>query len=267
MHNTRNMTIAKHLRDILVAPAARGLDLNSDEATRVHTAMIRTKPFLKKLYSHYYGEFARAAKLSPPGLSLEIGAGGGFLEEWVPSVVTFDIRPGAQVDCVASALGLPLKSASVSTIFMLNVLHHLPDVRLFFEEAVRVLIPGGRIMFIEPYVSPFSKRVYQHLHHEPFIPDAPTWELEFSSAMTSANGALPWIVFVRDRTQFESEFSQLEIARVEPHTASLYLLSGGVSMRAMVPGQLFEPLLFAEKTLGPLMRHFATMMTVEIVRR
>ncbi len=260
------MSIMTLLRGLLSEPTTRGLDLDSPRATSVHAGLIRKKPFLRELYAHYYGEFMRAQESAPPGLRLEIGSGAGFLEEIVPDVVSFDIRPGADVAAVASALELPLQSDTVGAIFMLNVLHHLPDIRLFFTEAGRVLRPGGRAVFIEPYVSPFSKLIYKNLHHEPFSPESPDWTLEESGPMSSANGALPWIAFVRDRTRFESEFPDLEIRRVEPHTVFLYLLSGGVSMRALMPGVAFGTCQAVERLLGSAVCHVATMMTVEVVR-
>ncbi|MCP4606678.1 MAG: class I SAM-dependent methyltransferase [Proteobacteria bacterium] len=263
-HNRFKMSTNNWLRDLLGDPAAKGIDLDSKEATELHARLIREKVFLKKLYQRYYREFQMVHEDSPPGLRLEIGAGGGFLKELIPRVVTFDIRPAADVDATASAMKMPLEDESVGAIFMLNVLHHLSDADLFFSEATRVLCPGGRAVFIEPYVSPFSNLVYKNLHHEPFNPKSPNWALTTSGPMSSANGALPWIIFVRDRARFEAEFPELEICRVTPHTVLLYLLSGGVSMRCLLPSAAFEPLAGLEQLLGPAIRHVATMMTVEI---
>ena len=36
------------LRDLLAHPLAKGLDLDSPEATRVHARLAREKPFLRK---------------------------------------------------------------------------------------------------------------------------------------------------------------------------------------------------------------------------
>ncbi len=261
------MSVLEIIKTLLTDPAARGLNLDSDEATRVHSEMIRKKAFLRKLYSRYYEAFERADRVAPAGLRLEIGAGGGFLSDRIRDLVTIDVRPGARVTAQANALSLPFKDASVGCVFMLNVMHHLEDVSRFFDEASRVLVPGGRAVFIEPYVSPFSRIVYEQIHHEPFFPNAHSWRLDSSSAMSTANVALPWMVFVRDREKFESEWKELEIERVEPHTALLYLLSGGVSMRNLVPGPVFEPVQFTEEILGSRICHLATMMTVELARR
>ena len=98
-------------------------------------------------------------------------------------------------------------------------------------------------------------------------PDNVTVFGESAGAMSAANDALPWIIFFRDRARFELEFPELEIIRTEPHTVLLYLLSGGVSMRSLVPGFAFKPLKTAERLLGPALPFLATMMTVEILKR
>ena len=51
------------------------------------------------------------------------------------------------------------------------------------------------------------------------------------------------------------------------HTMLLYLISGGVSMRALVPAALFTPMLAVERLLAPAGERLAAMMTVELVRR
>ena len=116
------------LRTLLAHPLARDLDLDSPEATSVHARLIREKPFLRRLYLHYYADYdAVLGRATPGGLVLEIGSGGGFYPEIRPAVVSLDIRPGADVDIVGSALALPFSSASISAVLLLNVLHHLPD--------------------------------------------------------------------------------------------------------------------------------------------
>jgi len=253
----------------LKEPRARGLDLESAEATAAHERLLREKPFLRSLYTHYYAEFARAHRNAPDGLRVELGSGAGFLDETIPGLVRLDIRKGARVDIVASALAMPFSSGSVGALFMLNVLHHLPDAEAFFAELFRVLAPGGRAVFIEPYVSPLSRLVYRNAHHEPFDPERRDWSIAGSGAMTAANDALPWIVFCRDRARFERLFPALEIARVRPHTIALYALSGGFSYRSLAPGAVFPAAAFSEKLAEslPCARSLASMMTIELASR
>lgn len=110
---------------------------------------------------------------------------------------------------------------------------------------------------VEPWVTSWSKIVYTHLHHEPFDPDARHWSFASKGPLTGANGAIPWILFVRDRKEFESRFPELAIEQVRPFLPFRYLLSGGISMRSLMPGFLhgawagFEDLLKSRwPTLG-----------------
>src|SRR5215471_18288800 len=69
----------------------------------------------------------------------------------------------------------------------------------------------------------------------------------FNRTFFGANGALPWLVFVRDRKLLEIKFPELEIETIEPMMPLRYLLSGGVSMRSLVPGVLYGPCKALEK--------------------
>jgi SAM-dependent methyltransferase len=262
------MGVKQLIRDLLTDPRARGVDLESAEATELHAALIREKPFLRALYDRFYEEFVHAHVAAPDGARLEVGAGGGFLDELIPGLLTIDLRPGAKVSIVGSALELPLGRDSTGAIFMLNVLHHLPDPARFFEEAIRVLKPGGRVVLTEPFVSPLSRLIFRNLHHEPFEPEQVGWETPVSGALAGGNGAVPWMVLVRDRAEFEARFPELEVRRVEPHTISLYLLSGGVSMRSLAPTMALGPLAAAEAMLPECWKDkLCTLMTVELVKK
>ncbi len=259
--------IATRLRTWLAHPLARDIDLDSHEATSTHARLIREKSFLRRLYRHYYADYdAAIGRATPGGVVLEIGSGGGFYRELRPGLISMDIRPGADVEVVGSALALPFQSESISAVLLLNVLHHLPDPAAFFRECERVLNPGGRVCLIEPYVSPLSRRLVKPLHHEPWE-EAGTWTLPESGPMTGANMALPWIIFARDRARYDAEFPNLPVDRLTLHTIGLYVLSGGVSMRSLLPGSLFASAVACERMLSPAGRVLSSMMTVELVRR
>ena len=95
----------------------------------------------------------------------------------------------------------------------IDVFHHLPDAQRFLSEAVRCLRPGGRIVMIEPANTVFARWVYTHAHHEPFDPNVRDWVFKSSGPVSGANGALPWVVFCRDRAVFERRFPALRIGR------------------------------------------------------
>ena len=263
----RHGAVASWLRNALTHPLARDLDLDSERATVVHGRMIREKAFLRRLYLHYYDQYeACIARATPGGIVLEVGAGGGFYSEVRPKAVSLDLRAGANVDLLGSALQLPLCNASTSAIVMLNVLHHLPDPMEFFREAERVLKPGGRVCLIEPYAGPLSRRLIRPLHHEPWDETA-GWTLPPAGPLTGANMALPWIIFKRDRARYDREMPRLPVDRFQLHTYVLYLLSGGVSMRSMLPGTLFGAMEKLEQLFSPASPLLASMMTIELVKR
>jgi SAM-dependent methyltransferase len=263
----RHGSAASWLRNLVAHDLARGVDLDSAEATGVHARLIREKPFLRRLYSHYYDQYeATIARATPGGIVLEVGAGGGFYGEIRPTLVSLDLRPGASVDLVGSALELPLRDACASAVVMLNVLHHLPDSAQFFRECQRVLLPGGRVCLIEPYVSPLSRRLIRPLHHEPWD-ETGGWTIPATGPLTGANMALPWIVFERDRLRYDAEFPGLPVDSLRRHTMILYLVSGGVSMRSLMPGVAFKPVLALERLLSPAGSMLASMMTIELVKR
>jgi hypothetical protein len=131
---------------------------------------------------------------------------------------------------------MPFGDASLRGVVMTDVLHHLPRVREFFREAGRCVEVGGVVAMIEPWASGWGKFIYRRFHHEPFETQAQAWEFPASGPLSGANGALPWIVFRRDREVFEREFPQWRIERVEPTMPLRYLVSGGVSMRPLAPG-------------------------------
>ena len=61
-----------------------------------------------------------------------------------------------------------------------------------------------------------------------------------SGPLSGANGALPWIIFARDRVKFNNEFPEWRIEVIKPIMPFRYLVSGGVSLRALAPVWSFE---------------------------
>jgi ubiquinone/menaquinone biosynthesis C-methylase UbiE len=94
---------------------------------------------------------------------LEVGCGEGsnlvrldrrvkcFGVDLFPQKLAFAARelPGASF-AVAEASRLPFPSACFVTVFIRDLLHHVPSPRAVLEEATRVLAPGGALMLLEP---------------------------------------------------------------------------------------------------------------------
>jgi hypothetical protein len=130
------------------------------------------------------------------------------------------------------------------------VLHHLPRPRRFFAEAARCVRRRGVVAMIEPWMTRWSRLVYDRLVDEPCEPEAPRWECQARGPLSTANVALPWILFERDRPQFEREFPQWEIDTLRPLMPVSYLLSGGISLRGAMPGASYPFWRWVESRLG-----------------
>jgi SAM-dependent methyltransferase len=253
------------LKEWLAHPLTRDLDLNDPQTTHLRRRIIQEKKFLRKLYSEWYQRIAAAL---PPGTepALELGAGAGFLKEYVPGLIGSEVFWCPDVDVVLDARQLPFADAILRAIVMTDVLHHIPDSRGFFAEATRCLRPGGRIVLIEPWVTRWSRLIYTHLHHEPFDPQAEDWSFPSEGPLSGANGALPWMLFARDLAQFNREFPQLRLVSVQAFMPFRYLVSGGVSMRDLMPGWSFGWWRAAENLLQPWMNTWAMFAQVVLER-
>jgi len=227
------MPFAK-LKSLLDHPLTKGLDLDDPKTTELRLQIIREKPFLRRIYDEWYQTICSAIPAGE-GLVLELGSGAGYFREFVPGAIQSDVFPCSNAHIVADARGLPFRDKCLKAIVLTNVLHHIPEIERFLAEASRCLVSGGRILMVEPWVSWWSKLVFSKLHHEPFAPEARDWNIPDSGPLSSANGALPWIVFWRDRERFSKIFPELGIVEIRSIMPFRYLVSGGVSMRSLVP--------------------------------
>jgi SAM-dependent methyltransferase len=226
------------LRQWLAEPETAGLPLDDPRTTRRHREIIVKKEFLRRIYDEWY----RALVEPLPQLHgpiLELGSGGGFFASVCPGVLRSDVQLISGVDVILDAVRLPVASQAVRAIVMTNVFHHISNVELFLAEVQRCLVPGGVLVMIEPWVTRWSRWVYTRLHHEPFDPDSLHWRVDRGGPLSGANSALPWIVFERDRVLFQARFPGLQILHIDALMSFCYLLSGGVSMRAIVPSRTF----------------------------
>ena len=249
----------------LTHPLMKDLNLDAPETTYRRRQIIQGKNFLHRVYEEWY----RALIKSIPegnGAILEIGSGAGFFKNFFPGVIASECFYLHDIDCVIDGSFLPFADGSLKAIVMTDVFHHLPKPRLFLGEAARCLCPGGVVAMVEPWMTSWSLFVYSKFHHESFQPDAQQWEFESDGPLSGANGALPWIVFQRDRKQFESEFPQLHIRSIEPMMPLLYLLSGGISLISLQPGWTFSIWRFLESLLARWMDHCAMFSKIVLVK-
>lgn len=244
----------------------RGLDPDSLQANIVRARIVREKASLKKIYMEWYASMAAALPGRVSGPVLEIGSAGGFLNEFIPGLITSEIFRVPDVTMVADGQKLPVKDGALRAIVLLDVLHHLPAVSNFFSEAQRCVKPGGVIIMVEPWVTCWSKLIYRYLHQEPFDPYAGDWHFPVGGPMSQANSALPWIVFERDRHIFEDACRCLQVKDISLNGIFSYLLTGGVSYPQLVPDWIIMLFQSVERKLTPWMSSWAMFARI-ILRR
>jgi len=109
--------------------------------------------------------------LSPSSLLLDAGGGTGriaaALRGMVSDVYVADssrgmlrraVRKGLSTVC-APAECLPFLSESFDRVIMVDALHHVLDQKQTIRELWRVLIPGGRIVIVEPDIRHFTVKL------------------------------------------------------------------------------------------------------------
>lgn len=252
------------LVESLKLPATKYIsDLDDPAATVLHAKIIQEKLFLKRLYIDFYKQFIEAMPDFENKTLVELGSGGGFIKEVISNVITSDILDLQNVDKVFSAIDMPFEETSIDAFLIFDVLHHISDPRAFFKESMRCLKVGGKIIMIEPANTFWSSFIYKNFHHESFDTQA-KWELEEIGPLSHGNGAIPWIIFVRDRKVFENEFSSLRIVKIRNHTPLRYLLSGGLTLRQLVPSFTYPFIKALEDMLTPINGLLGMFQTIEL---
>jgi SAM-dependent methyltransferase len=217
-------------------------DRDTDPHSEYRTIWSR-KSILRSIYRDYY---RRIAAHCIPGTTVELGGGIGQLKSFMPDAILSDIQKSPMIDVVADAQRMPFRTGAVSNIVMLDVLHHIEFPALFFEEALRVLRPGGRCVMIEPAITLGSGLFYRLLHAEPVFMSADPLAKgapDPNKPPYDSNQAIPTLLATRDRERFVDQFPGFSYRSVEWFSFLAYPLSGGFKRWTLLPAGLGQRLL------------------------
>ncbi|MDW3204118.1 MAG: methyltransferase domain-containing protein [Alphaproteobacteria bacterium] len=227
-----------------------------DPRLQSHATAWEKKASLRAVYGDYYRRMLDA--LQKDGAYLEVGAGSGHSRDFTEGmdVTRLDILPAPWVDTVCDAQALPFPDDSFDGIFLLDVLHHLAEPRKFFEEAARVLKPGGRIAMIEPGITPLSWLFYNYLHEEPVDMSASPLERQpygETKDPFESNQGIPTLLFRRQEHRIALSETVPALRSVSREWLSLfaYPLTGGFKSWSLIPAGLAERLVRLEDKLLP----------------
>ncbi|MFD2182377.1 class I SAM-dependent methyltransferase [Rhodoplanes azumiensis] len=245
-------------------------DVQSDARLLEHRRVWERKDVLRIVYSDYY---RRMLELAPVGPLLDIGGGSAHVKNFRPDAVSLDILPFPGIDTVADAHQLPFPDGHFASIIMLDVLHHLDRPIVFLKEAARVLRKGGRLLMIEPGITPVSWWFYHFVHQEPVImgqdPFAMTEKMSGKDPFDS-NQAIPTLVFGRANglKRLAAAVPEFEVKAVDWLSLLVYPLSGGFKSWCLVPEAAASPgIAFENRLPAVLRRTFGFRIFVALERR
>jgi SAM-dependent methyltransferase len=249
------------------------VDSGAQGVIATHRRVWAQKPVLQRIYREEF--FARLLAFCQPGpLSIEVGAGPGFLKQTMPGIISTDIVHSAWLDAVADAQHLPFGTGSATNILGIDVLHHFEAPLGFLAEAQRVLAPGGRLILIEPWVTPFSYVIYRYLHQEDCDLDAIPTEagkaikLDAAKRPFDGNQAIPYLLFgQRTRDTTLRSLPELTPIAIEPFCLFAYLLSFGFKQVSLLPEALYGAIAAFERRTLPLWRSAAALRVLLVLEK
>lgn len=218
----------------------------------------------------YFDLYRKMAAECAPGLTLEVGGGSGNLKDFLPSVISSDVVPAPWLDLVADAQFLPVASGRLANIVMFDVLHHLESPILFLKEAERALHGGGRLVILEPAITPLSWFFYRVIHHEPvemrwdpFAASRPT----INRKPTDSNQAIPTLLFGRKWRCVQKEVPLLHLRLLDWFSIAAYPLTGGFKPWALIPASLVKPVLRCESIIPRSLRRWMAFRTMVVLEK
>ncbi|MCR9220195.1 MAG: class I SAM-dependent methyltransferase [Alphaproteobacteria bacterium] len=247
-----------------------GLAHGGDPRLAARRAAWERKPALRAVYADYYRRMTDA--LPDGGVWLEIGAGSGHSTGLLDARLRMDILESPWIDVVGDAQRLPFADESLDGIALLDVLHHLGDPGRFFEEAARALKPGGRIVLLDPGITPLSWLFYHFLHEETVDmaadPLAPAANADDNDPFES-NQAIPTLLFKREEHRIALSDRVPALKTVERRWLSLfaYPLTGGFKRWTLLPEAWVAPLLRLEDRLLPFLGMWAAWRLLVVLEK
>jgi SAM-dependent methyltransferase len=248
----------KFFFSLLSDPSLKNIDVDGQDRLVLHSKILERKPMLREVFIEFHHLFRRLniKFLTAKGIEVELGAGIAPIRDSYPDVLATDVVYAPHLDRDLNAGSMELEDESVRVFYGQNSFHHFPHPDLFFQELERVLLPGGGVILLEPYYGPFATFLFKRLFRtEGFDKAYPSWETPSAGPMNGANQALSYVVFVRDRKEFERKYPALKIVHQERVGNYLkYLLSGGLNFRQLCPDALSFLIGWIELILSPLNR-------------
>ena len=208
-----------------------------------HKEVWKNKKALRLIYEDYFQDIAKYCVCGP---ILEVGGGFGSFKEYFSSVTSTDIVLMPNIDVVCDAHFLPFHTESFANVIGVDVLHHLESPLLFFKQVSEILETGGRLVLVEPAITPLGGLIYA-FHSEAI--DMSVDPLEQDLILSSkkepfeGNQAIATLMSGEYREELERKIPNLELKVKRWKGVFCYPLSGGFSRWSLMPHWMVPALL------------------------
>lgn len=239
------------------------------EATKKNRELINKKLMLREFYLDNYRDFSAEINLSDTkGSIVELGCGATFIKEIISDAIRTDVFKHSYCDIVVNATKMPFPDSSVKAFFMMNVFHHVPDINSFLKEVNRCLEKNGILYIADQHVGILSFFILKFFHNEYFDHRTKKYTFKSVNPLNSANGALAWIVFKRDKPLFEIYHPGLKIVKYNPCYPLMYWVLGGLKEWSLIKTERqYKLMKFFEKILLFISPNFGSFVKIIIKKK
>jgi SAM-dependent methyltransferase len=214
-------------------------------------------------------------RLNPSDEILEIGAGAGtssiFLKTRKITMTDLLVTGNRLVFSGVDAHNLPFPDHHFNSSFAIDALHHLANPFLCISEMLRVIKPGGKVIFIEPYVSIFSYPIYKLFHPElTTIRLHKAYFLRNQKVASEGNQVVCQAIFKRKNFRHEIIGAIDNSSKVEIHYRDIlaFFLTGGINNPLPTNTRFLNKVLSLEKRFPQIIcKWFGSRMIVVITKK
>ena len=167
---------------------------------------------------------------------IELGSGIAASKDFIKIknflTTDFNLSPWIDIQNV-NALSTPFQDSSKDFIIASNMIHHLAKPTDFFNEARRILKPGGLLLIQEVHTSIFMRIILRLMHHEGYNEQIDVFNRNLicndPDDLWSANNSIPKLLF--QKNLFEENYVDWKIIFDKKVEFLTFLNSGGVTAK------------------------------------